>query len=71
MMGTLWELLSLPQQWQEELGTPQFQQRGFSNNPTTIIFEDFIVGMIVPVTCQHFQANKQCPMTYGKFLHMA
>ena len=32
-------------------------------------FKDFVVGMIVPATCQHLQANKQHPVTYGEFLH--
>ena len=34
-----------------------------------MFFKDFIVGMIVRVTCQHLKADKQHPMTYGELLH--
>ena len=34
-----------------------------------VFFKDFIVGMIMPVTCQCLQADKQYSMIYGEFLH--
>ena len=36
-----------------------------SNNCFRCFSKDFIVGMIVPVTCRCLQVDKQCSMTYG------